>query len=62
MKNITSLRMLLLPMLLFFIIGSGRSQETYTRSITTPLRWLSFPKLQREANNPCFGYTGFRES
>lgn len=35
MKNIASLRMLLLPMLLFFIIGSGRSQETYTRSITT---------------------------
>ena len=52
MKNIASLRMLLLPMLLFFIIGSGRSQETYTRPITTPWHWLSFPRLKREANNP----------
>lgn len=52
MKSFTSLRMFLLPILLFFIIESGQAQEPYTRAITTPWHWLSFPRLKRTANNP----------
>jgi hypothetical protein len=52
MKNSTSLRMLILQLVFFSLMVSGQSQEPFTRSVTTPWHWLSFPRLQRTANNP----------